>query len=178
MNTTSLRAKPALASASKIQSSMGRPMTSTRVFGMWSVLWPRRLPRPAPITIARTSASLSGPPNQCLLLAQLGEHIQIFEGGNVPFGLAAGGNVLQQPAHDLAAAGFGKVLRETHGVRSGEFADLVRDVLAQRFLHFRRRSVGRLEGHEHDQRLALQVVGAPDRRRLCDRRVRYERALD
>src|SRR6187551_3226977 len=111
MNTTSLRLKPALASASKIQSSMGRPMTSTRVFGIWSVLWPRRLPRPAPITIARTarvypvepglSAVKRGqPPGARSFLAQLGEHAQIFEGRNIPLGLAAGGDVLQQAAHD------------------------------------------------------------------------------
>src|ERR1035438_4149795 len=50
---TSLRANPAAPSASRIHSSMGRPMTGTRALGMSSVSGPSRLPLPAPMTMGR-----------------------------------------------------------------------------------------------------------------------------
>src|SRR5215472_15235493 len=53
MKTTSLRVKPPAARESRIQSSIGRPITSTSVFGTSAVLGPRRLPRPAPIKMGR-----------------------------------------------------------------------------------------------------------------------------
>src|SRR5882672_3532493 len=53
MKSTSLRANPAAPSASRIQSSMGRPITGTSALGTSSVSGPRRLPRPAPITMGR-----------------------------------------------------------------------------------------------------------------------------
>src|SRR5579863_6978880 len=57
MNTTSLRANPALPRASRIHSSMGRPMTGTRAFGTSSVFEPSRLPRPAPMMMGRMRSS-------------------------------------------------------------------------------------------------------------------------
>src|ERR1700722_18988467 len=53
MKRTSLRAKPPAPSASRIHSSIGRPMTGTSALGTSSVSGPRRLPRPAPITMGR-----------------------------------------------------------------------------------------------------------------------------
>src|SRR5271168_4162326 len=53
MKTTSFRENPPAASASRIHSSMGRPMTGTSALGISSVSGPRRLPRPAPITMGR-----------------------------------------------------------------------------------------------------------------------------
>src|ERR1700683_2381189 len=50
---TSFRAKPAAPSASRIQSSIGRPITGTRALGISSVSGPSRLPRPAPMTMGR-----------------------------------------------------------------------------------------------------------------------------
>src|SRR5688572_24578528 len=64
MKITSFRAKPPRASASSTQSSIGRPMTSTRVFGISEVSCCRRLPRPAPITIARMAAESTSTPRQ------------------------------------------------------------------------------------------------------------------
>src|SRR5580704_17729612 len=53
MKRTSLRANPPAPSATRIQSSMGRPMTVASALGTSSVSGPRRLPRPAPITMGR-----------------------------------------------------------------------------------------------------------------------------
>src|ERR1700758_222887 len=50
---TSLRVKPAAPRASRIHSSIGRPITGTSALGMSSVSGPRRLPRPAPMTMGR-----------------------------------------------------------------------------------------------------------------------------
>src|SRR6187431_1514286 len=189
MNTTSLRLKPALASASKIQSSMGRPMTSTRVLGIWSVLWPRRLPRPAPITMARTARVYPLRPGLSVIkrgragrwrsfFAQLGQHAQVFERRNIALGLAAGGDVLQQPAHDLTATRLRQAVGETHRVGPGELSDLICDVLGERLLHFGRRAVGRLERYEDDQGLSFQIVRASNGCRFCDRGVGDQRAFD
>src|SRR5688572_863492 len=56
MNTTSLREKPPPSRASRIQSSIGRPMTGTSVLGTSSVRGPSREPRPAPMMIGRIAA--------------------------------------------------------------------------------------------------------------------------
>src|ERR1700722_6518305 len=53
MYTTSDFEKPAAPRASRIHSSIGRPMTGTSALGMSSVSGPSRLPRPAPITMGR-----------------------------------------------------------------------------------------------------------------------------
>src|SRR5580692_5481196 len=53
MKMTSLRLKPPSARASRNHSSMGRPMTGTRVLGISSVFEPSRLPLPAPMTMGR-----------------------------------------------------------------------------------------------------------------------------
>src|SRR5580692_2757685 len=50
---TSLRAKPAAERASRIHSSIGRPITGTSALGISAVSGPRRLPRPAPMTMGR-----------------------------------------------------------------------------------------------------------------------------
>src|SRR5258706_5114679 len=57
MNTTSFRSTPPAARASRTLSSIGRPRIGTRVFGISSVKWWRRLPRPAPMMTAFTSSS-------------------------------------------------------------------------------------------------------------------------
>ena len=41
-----------------------------------------------------------------LVPPQLGQHTVVFQRGGVADGLSAGGDVAQQPAHDLAAAGL------------------------------------------------------------------------
>src|SRR3984957_13026423 len=50
---TSFLANPATESASRIHSSMGRPITGTSALGISSVSGPSRLPRPAPMTMGR-----------------------------------------------------------------------------------------------------------------------------
>src|ERR1700722_7023425 len=58
---TSFLANPATESASRIHSSMGRPITGTRALGISSVSGPSRLPRPAPITMGRMGDEYHSP---------------------------------------------------------------------------------------------------------------------
>src|SRR5512146_735534 len=61
MKTTSGGRSPPAASASRMPSSIGRPRMGTRVFGISSVRWRRREPRPAPMMMAFTAALLARP---------------------------------------------------------------------------------------------------------------------
>src|SRR5690606_16291266 len=101
----SFRPKPAADSASKIQSSIGRPSTSTSVFGTSFVRCSRRLPRPVPITIVFTPS---------FLLPELREDAEVLQGGDVAVRRASRGDVLQQSTHDLAAARLRQALGEAH----------------------------------------------------------------
>src|SRR5215472_8056138 len=56
---TSRRPNPAAPRASRIHSSIGRPITGTSALGISSVSGPRRLPRPAPITMGRMPGELT-----------------------------------------------------------------------------------------------------------------------
>ena len=89
--------------------------------------------------------------------------------------VAALGDVAQQAAHDLAAAGLGQVRGEVDRLRLGDRADLGGDVIAQVGDVDLRAAAQRDVG---DDRLpGRRVVGADDGR-LGDRRVRHEGALD
>src|SRR5262245_19805598 len=80
--------------------------------------------------ISRCSATIPTSAGSLLVLAELGEDREVFERGGVAGGLAAGGDVLQEAAHDLAAAGLGERVREADRVGARELADLLGDVLA------------------------------------------------
>ena len=60
-----------------------------------------------------------------LLLAQLRDHREIFQRGGVALHLATGRDLLQQPAHDLAAAGLGQGVGEADVVRLRQRTDLL-----------------------------------------------------
>jgi len=58
-------------------------------------------------------------------LAQLGDHGEVFEGGDVALDLAMGGQLPQQTAHNLAAAGLGQGLGEADIVWAGQRANFL-----------------------------------------------------
>ena len=66
-----------------------------------------------------------------VLLAQLGQHGQVFERRGIAGALDARGDVAEQPPHDLAAAGLGQGVGEADLVGPGQGADLLGDVGAQ-----------------------------------------------
>ena len=90
--------------------------------------------------------------------------------------VAALGDVAQQAAHDLAAAGLGQVGGEVDRLRLGDRADLG----GRRGRAARRSStsLAAAQGDVGDDRLAGGGVVGADDRRLGDRRVRHERRLD
>jgi hypothetical protein len=69
--------------------------------------------------------------------AQLGQHAVIFQRAGVADRRLAGGNVFEQPAHDLAAARLGQRAGESHvvglGQRADFFANMQLELLAERF---------------------------------------------
>src|SRR5262245_44981932 len=66
-----------------------------------------------------------------VLLAELREHRVVLERGRVAHGLLARGDVAQEAAHDLAAAGLRQRVGETDVVGPREGADLLRHVLLE-----------------------------------------------
>src|SRR5688500_13058510 len=99
MKTTSRRSIPATAKASSTQSNIGRPMTGTSAFGISSVLVPRRLPRPAPITIAFMACLVRQKALSLFARAELSQHVEILQRGDVALRFAARGHVFQQTSH-------------------------------------------------------------------------------
>src|SRR3954452_18475966 len=90
---------------------------------------------------------------------ELREHAHVLEGGGVTLGDAAGGDLLQQAAHDLAGASLRQHVGEADGVGAGQGADLLGHVVGQLLLE----GVGGLDpglqDHEREDRLALELVG-------------------
>src|SRR5256885_16923565 len=68
-----------------------------------------------------------------LLCGELGDDVHVFESSDVAGDGIVGNNFTEQPAHDLAAAGFGKRVGETDLFGPGEGPDFVRHPLAQVF---------------------------------------------
>ena len=66
-----------------------------------------------------------------VFLPELGQDAQVFERRGVAGALAAGGDVAEEPPHDLAAAGLGQGVGEPDVVGAGQGADLLDDVGAQ-----------------------------------------------
>src|SRR5581483_5133390 len=60
-----------------------------------------------------------------LLARQLGNYRKVFKRGDIAYNLVAGYDFPQQPAHDFAAAGFGKSFDKANLLRLGEAANLV-----------------------------------------------------
>ena len=73
-----------------------------------------------------------------------------------------GGDVAEQPPHDLAAAGLGQGVGEADLVGPGEGADLLGDVGAQLLPQRLAGLLARFERDEGGDRLALQLVGLAD----------------
>src|ERR1051326_8318460 len=66
-----------------------------------------------------------------LRLAQPGEHAEILQRGGVAFDFCAGGDLLEQAAHDFSRARFGQRLGESNIIRPGHRPDFLGDVLAE-----------------------------------------------
>jgi hypothetical protein len=65
-------------------------------------------------------------PLSFLRLAQLGDHGEVFQRGDVSGDFAVRGQFLEYAAHDLAAAGLGQELSKADVVGAGQRADLLR----------------------------------------------------
>ena len=76
-----------------------------------------------------------------LLFPQPGKHAVVFQRGRILRGLFAGGNIAQQPAHDLARAGLRQRVGEADLIRAGQGADLLDYVIAQILLAAPRKAV-------------------------------------
>ena len=61
----------------------------------------------------------------------MGQDAVVFQRRRVAHRLAAGGNVAEQPPHDLAASRLGQRVGEVDVVGHGQSADLLADVLLQ-----------------------------------------------
>src|SRR5262245_39432839 len=74
-----------------------------------------------------------------VLLAELREDRVVLERRRVAERLLPGGDVAEEPPHDLPAARLRQRVREADVVGTGERADLLRDVLLERLLERLRR---------------------------------------
>src|SRR5258708_3620282 len=109
--------------------------------------------------------------------AKLREHAEVLEGGRVSLGVTPRSDVLQQPPHDLAAAGLRERVGEADRVGPGELADLLVDVRRERLFQLVARLLALLDRDEHDQRLPLQLIRPSDGRGLRHRGAAPEGAL-
>src|SRR5262245_18864988 len=106
-----------------------------------------------------------------LVFPQLSKHRQIFERRRIADRLRTAGDVAQQAAHDLAAAGLGQGFGVADVVGAREGADLLGDVLAQLLLQL---GAPRVPGFEADERrdgLPLHLVRSADHCGLGNRRM-------
>ena len=109
---------------------------------------------------------------------QLIEHRAIFKGGGVAAHLLAIGQSPQNPAHDLAAAGFRQGIAELDQIRPGDRADLLAHMAAQ----LRHQGVvavaAGLQGHEGSDGLPLELIWPVHHSRFRHSRVAHQGALD
>src|SRR5438309_11606952 len=108
---------------------------------------------------------------------ELGDHRRVGEGRGVAERPVLG-HVAEQAPHDLARTGLGQLRREDDVGRGGELADHLSDVLPQLLEHRRRPLFAALERDEGDDRLPRLRIVAAGHRRLRDRRMADQRALD
>ncbi len=101
-----------------------------------------------------------------LIRPQLGDDVEIFQRCSVAFDFAAGGDFLEQAAHDFAAAGFGEGVGEADVVGFGDGADLGGDVGAEFYFQRGRDVDVTARSDEGDEGLTFQRVGAADDGRL------------
>ena len=66
-----------------------------------------------------------------LRAAQAGEHVEVFQRRGVALDLCAGGNLLEQAAHDFSGARLGQRFGEADVVGLGHRADFLADMLAK-----------------------------------------------
>src|SRR4051794_15771904 len=99
------------------------------------------------------------PRSGLVLLAELGDDAEVLERRGVAGALAAGGDVAEEPAHDLAAAGLRQGVGEADVVRAGQGADLLDHVGAELLAELLAGRLARLEGDEGRDRLAAELVG-------------------
>src|SRR5690242_7615766 len=92
-------------------------------------------PPPAPFACQLMGSLAGSDHSSCersfLFLAELRDHREVLERRGVAHRLLAGGDVPQQPPHDLAAAGLGKGVGEADLVGSRDGTDLLHDVLLE-----------------------------------------------
>src|SRR5205814_5272329 len=115
-------------------------------------------------------------------LPQLLQDRRVLEGRDVLRDLLALGDRAQQAPHDLAGARLGQVVAKTDVLRLGDRADLLADPVAQLLRDLQRFVPGgyrTLQHHEGTHRLAGELIGPADDRRLGDKtRVRHQRRFD
>ena len=97
-----------------------------------------------------------------LRAAESGEHVEIFERRGVALDLRAGGDLLEQAAHDFPGTRLGQRLGEADVVRLGHGTDLPGDVLAKLLAKLGAGLHAGLEGDEGDEGLAFQIIRAAD----------------
>src|SRR4051794_6273976 len=94
-------------------------------------------------------------PSSLLVLPQSGEHAEVLERCRIAGGLAARGDVAQQPAHDLPRAGLRERLGEADLIGPGDGADLLHHVRSELLAHLLVRLDALLERDERDERGAF-----------------------
>src|ERR1700730_2272751 len=112
-----------------------------------------------------------------VLVLQPGDHRGVREGGRVAQSLALG-DVAEQTAHDLAAAGLRQIGSEDQVVRSRQRADLLRDMPLELLHQLLRSRIAILDGDEGRDGLPFDLVGTGDDRGLGDERIVDKSRLD
>src|SRR4051794_19753871 len=95
--------------------------------------------------------------------AEPDEDAEVLERRGVAAALDAGGDVAEQPPHDLAAASLGQGVGEVDVVRAGERPDLLDHVVAKLLAERLAGAIAGLERDEDGDGLPLEVVGLADR---------------
>src|SRR5690606_10607536 len=156
-------------SPTTIRISGGSAWAGARTWARLSRARRAALPWWAPVAPSPVLASLDQRVDQ----AGIGEPGGVAERAEVVFG-----DLAQDAPHDLARTGLGQGRGEVEQVGAGDRPDLGADLVAQLV---RQRLAFRLPLHQGDvgvDALALDLVRAADHRRLGDRRMGDERALE
>ena len=135
-------------------------------------------PRARPLAQPRGQAGRSRGLKSRLFALQGGDDGEVLQRRRVALHFAAGGDLLQDAAHDLSAAGLRQARGKAHVVGPRERADLLgRRAGAASSLSSVDGGDAVLERDEAHERLALELVGPADDGGLGDGRVRHEGAL-
>src|SRR5271157_2080309 len=106
-----------------------------------------------------------------LVSTELEQDVEVFQRGDISGGLMAGGDIAQEPSHDLSRARFGQGVGEPDIVGAGQSADGLDDMLAKILAELIAGTEARLEGDEDGDGLTPALVGTADDRSFGHRRV-------